>query len=300
MKLNYCHVAGGNFGDDLNTWLWGNFFEDRLFNREDGCSFFGIGTLLSTSNLAGRDKMVVLGSGAGQKCVKYDREKCEFFWVRGPKTASALGLSPGLSIADPAYLLLESPLRELEEKCYKVSIIPHHKSISLLDWSAVSKRCGFNYIDPRCDFQQVIEQIKQSEIVVCESLHGAIVADAFDVPWVAVSYGYRFNHMKWQDWAESMQLTLKVHDLPCAVTGKVKWTTGWKNYIRSKIGKAINNPAWSKRPYRTTGSAELQALEECLLSLAIPEKTSLSDRDVVKGKVNAMMGKIDEFKAQYL
>lgn len=47
--------------------------------------------------------------------------------------------------------------------------------------------------------------------MIAESMHGAIVADSFGVPFGPVTISSRFNDFNWRDWAESpgMDLTFR-------------------------------------------------------------------------------------------
>ena len=83
--IHYCHIEGGNFGDDLNMQLWGRLFPN-LSALKGRALFYGIGTLLD-----GRHdhhvKKVVLGSGIGEAHKARTDNNWDFRWVRGPKTA---------------------------------------------------------------------------------------------------------------------------------------------------------------------------------------------------------------------
>lgn len=56
----------------------------------------------------------------------------------------------------------------------------------------------------------MIRKLAAAPLVITESMHGAILADAFGTPWKAVSISHRFNAEKWHDWADSLDLTLEV------------------------------------------------------------------------------------------
>ncbi|MCD9485756.1 polysaccharide pyruvyl transferase family protein [Photobacterium iliopiscarium] len=70
MIIEYSRAKTYNFGDDLNLWLWSNFFSDEL-NKKDNIYFLGIGTILSQSRydkyLHHADKIIVLSSGCSDR-----------------------------------------------------------------------------------------------------------------------------------------------------------------------------------------------------------------------------------------
>ena len=45
--------------------------------------------------------------------------------------------------------------------------------------------------------------------MLAESLHAAIIADAFRVPWIPVRIGHKFLAGKWTDWAAGIGVTLQ-------------------------------------------------------------------------------------------
>ena len=48
MKLYYYRATQGNFGDDLNSWLWEELVPGRWSDEDDGELFCGIGTIIGT------------------------------------------------------------------------------------------------------------------------------------------------------------------------------------------------------------------------------------------------------------
>ncbi len=44
-------------------------------------------------------------------------------------------------------------------------------------------------------------------------MHGAIVADAYRIPWIGVDM-YGVNKFKWQDWMLSLELDVPLYKLP--------------------------------------------------------------------------------------
>ena len=91
--------------------------------------------------------------------------------------------------------------------------IPHRLTARLdLNWQRVTDRLGAEVVLPGGESQEVIRRIASAELVIAESMHAAIIADAFRVPWIPVRISHHFNEFKWQDWADSVEATLEYHD----------------------------------------------------------------------------------------
>lgn len=208
MKLFYYSDSTGNFGDDLNAWLWPQLLPGVL-DDDEGTLFVGIGSILD-KRIPQRPNKVVFGTGVGYGLLPVLDERWRICCVRGPLTAEALGLPAGLAITDPAVLV--STLRKPPvAKTHRVSFIPHFRSpararekgVALLQ---ICARLGINYIDPSADVVEVLEGIERSELVLCEAMHGAIVADALRVPWVPLRLYDHILELKWKDWCGSLDL----------------------------------------------------------------------------------------------
>ena len=92
--------------------------------------------------------------------------------------------------------------------------MPHWRSTAFWDWRTLCDAVGLTYIDPCAPVPQVLAQLRGARLVITEALHGAIVADAFRVPWVAVR-GYRsVLESKWDDWCASLGMTYNPIGLP--------------------------------------------------------------------------------------
>ena len=129
-------------------------------------------------------------------------------------TAAKLGLAPEKGIVDPAVMVTEMPEFQNLQKIYKKTFVPHWESAEFGMWDTVCEPAGLTYLDPRGEAKSVIKQIAQSEMIVAESMHGAILADAFRVPWVAVSTSQSINSFKWSDWAGSVGVTYEPRYIP--------------------------------------------------------------------------------------
>lgn len=228
MELHYYKDAVGNFGDDLNPWLWPQLFPMPIRAcADDQTLFIGIGSLLNHRVPSMPPKKIVFGAGCGYGPAPAVTDQWRFWCVRGPLTASALGLPPSAAICDGAVLV-----RELMEPAPSpggaAAFMPHHRTSPYDDWRAVCAPLGMRYIDPAGSVQETLDLIRMSSLVITESLHGAIVADAFRVPWIPVRTRRRILGFKWEDFALSLGL---VH--------RFEWLLpAWKKDIDWKLKRA--------------------------------------------------------------
>jgi succinoglycan biosynthesis protein ExoV len=212
MDLYYCRTRDGNFGDDMNAWFWDAMIPDRAALAPD-VTLVGIGTIISRRHLAGKPRVVIAGSGTGYGVADpLDRDGVDVAWVRGPRTAAALGLPAAAAITDPAAAVVRLGLFESRPKTGRRLFIPHRITAGLaLDWDRIGRDAGLEVVSPKLDAHAVIQAIADADLVVTESMHGAILADAFRTPWIAVAVSHHFNEFKWGDWAESVEAPLRLH-----------------------------------------------------------------------------------------
>jgi succinoglycan biosynthesis protein ExoV len=163
----------------------------------------------------GDQKKVVFGSGIRPY---YDQFKIDHKWdikfLRGPLSAGALK-NKFEYIADSAYALslVKSDLPPVAKK-YKVSVIPYFRSLSYFNWEKICNELGYHYISPLAEkgIEHTINEIAASEKIICEAMHGAIIADIMRVPWhrfvlsTPETEGERVGEFKWMDWLYSIDL----------------------------------------------------------------------------------------------
>jgi len=126
--------------------------------------------------------------------------------VRGPLTARVLGLGPEAVLTDPAILLARHPAFAQPEPAGDVLFVPHWKSVRYGQWREACALAGVEFVDPCADAHEVVRRIAGARKVIAESMHAAIVADAFRVPWVPVVLSRELAPFKWSDWAASIGL----------------------------------------------------------------------------------------------
>lgn len=264
--------GGTNFGDELNPYIWNKFFPDLFDNNQDKV-FFGIGTILGMSLNYPGAKKIIFGSGVGKTIPILDNEYKVYF-VRGPKSAKALKLNRSYGITDPAILLNKIfDFKEIEKK-YSHSYIPHFTGANDL-YKEACRNVGINYIDPKDDIMTVMKEIAASKIILCEAMHGAIVSDAFRVPWLPVfGIDSHFN-FKWKDWSESMEVPFEFH--------KIK-----RLYIHSNQSFIYKAKSWINQ----------KTVEKQFIKLKNYHGT-LSRDEILEDRIEKIKEKINILKSEY-
>ncbi|MBL8660786.1 MAG: polysaccharide pyruvyl transferase family protein [Rhodospirillales bacterium] len=220
MKLYYWRSPSGNFGDDLNQWLWDDLLPGWR-TWDPARTLLGVGTILNTRLLSDHEKYLVCGSGAGfgQPPTLDGGDRWKVSFVRGQKTADLLGLPKDAAIGDPATIIphltrFSHPSRTRGKS--GTAFVPHCHSDAerIYDWERICDGAGLSYISPRGPSHEIIKAISCCDAVMTESMHAAIIADAFRVPWKPVSLVDNFNKFKWEDWASTLDLQFEIVPLP--------------------------------------------------------------------------------------
>lgn len=217
MELFYWKSRKGNFGDDLNDWLWDSLLPGFRDWATD-VRLIGVGTILHAGYFPASEKTgryLVAGSGVGYGMPPdtSDTSRWDIRSLRGPRSASALGLSGDLGMIDPAVMLSELDMFTGLATQGRPIFIPHISSVDRFDWPRICTAAGIDYVSPCGDSHEVIRRIASAPLVLGESMHAAIIADTFRVPWIAVSLSSTFNAAKWHDWSESLEIPLKIHPM---------------------------------------------------------------------------------------
>lgn len=243
MELFYYISERGNFGDDLNVWLWDDLLPGWR-GWESNRTIFGAGTIANSGFLSRYDAPLIIGSGTGYGSLpgKNILARCDIRAVRGPRSAKALGLPETIPMLDPAImipLVEKGDIYSLPAPTQRTIFIPHYTTASLnLDWQELCEDISIEYVAPEGGSKEVISKISKADLVLTESMHGAILADAYRVPWVPLRINDKFNTYKWQDWGDSLDLELSFVDIFKEVRGLGEfaiWSLG-----RVKASKAAN------------------------------------------------------------
>jgi succinoglycan biosynthesis protein ExoV len=237
-----------------------------VWNADDGVLFAGVGSILNNRIPAARLR-VVFGSGVGYHAppTGYHGEGWRIYCVRGPLSAQVLGLPDGLAVCDSAILVprvITSPPSD-----QTVVFVPHWSSVAIGQWQRACAMAGIEFLDPRGESRSVIERLATARMVIAESMHAAIIAEAFRRPWIAVRASPTISSFKWQDWCQSLGLDYAPVALP--PSGLQEWIEhrclpAAERYAAPGLGRADDGPALKNA----------QLLDRYRLSVAAAERTS--------------------------
>ncbi len=294
MKLQYFQGQRPNFGDELNTWLWPQLLPG-FFDDDPRVLFFGIGSILgSLCNPAA--KKIIFGTGYVAAYSDYVPDvhgpNWEVFFVRGPRTARALGLPDSLGIGDAA-ILLRALHDRLQRKPGYVGFMPHWESLPRGNWSRACALAGIRLIDPTAPVASVLDEILGCEVLIAEAMHGAIVADTLRVPWVPVLPINHAHRDKWFDWAEALRLNFKQHRLWPSSPAEVAFAARYHPWLAS-VGAGLSKGPAS----RLSQPLIVYAAAERLAALA-EEEPCLSADPFLESAFQQMREKLRQLKALY-
>ncbi|MBE9124677.1 MULTISPECIES: polysaccharide pyruvyl transferase family protein [unclassified Coleofasciculus] len=301
MKLYYYKFdKHANFGDELNPWIWKQLIP-HILDEDKRTLFVGIGTLLNRK-LPKAEKTVVFGTGVGYGygTVPKINDSWTIYCVRGPLSAQALGVPEDLAVTD-AGLLVRRLFPANYSKTQQFAFMPHFKhAISASSaWASICEQLGFAYIDPCWSIEKVLSAISETEILIAEAMHGAIIADALRVPWIPIKTSANINSFKWQDWCLSLGIeyqpryVMPLWDFypvfPEAPSTRLR--------IRPEINYWID---WLKQEqlnvFNKIGGDPNQRVARQLMDIAKTAQPFLSDELIVERLTHELEARLEQFK----
>ena len=294
MRLHYFssvsnEYPSGNFGDELNAVLWPKIVDDLLTDRSsDWAVLVGIGTILNSTLANVQGEQFILGSGAGYGDSPPPDEQLHFLAVRGPLTAAKLGIDPAHAVTDAALLIRNfmdqaDPAKARSER--PVAFMPHWTS-GIAAWRKVTERAGLHFIDPTLGVERVMSEISESRLVIAEAMHGAIVADALRVPWIAARTWPGINEEKWMDWTQSMDVEYQPADLFFKRVNLKSWSNGLAHAGLSKI-LSYRLKAIARRAPQLSGECVLDNRLEALNKAVGTLRKKIGDGQASRSKASA-------------
>lgn len=236
----YWHIGQPNFGDDINPQLFERISGQRmrLETGQQKPHLLGMGSILNRSTA----NSFILGSGmlSPLACTKY----AEVFAVRGQKSRDTLGLSSNTPLGDPMVTI--GLFIERNPK-YELGIVPHVTEFASIR-SAMGKQAKI--IDPAASPMSVVKAISECKLILSQSLHGLIVADALGIPnvWIEPSSKMIGGEFKFHDYFSTIDCpkeAVSVGDLPRALNLKGFATIGrfhynikqYRDYLSDSVGR---------------------------------------------------------------
>lgn len=269
MQLYYFRDPNLNFGDDLNPWIWSKLLPD-FFDDDASTLFVGIGTLLN-HRIPSAKHRIVFGSGYGYGEKPHLDDSWNIVCVRGPMTALELSLPSDSAAIDPAVFINELFPFRAQQKIYPVSFMPHCTSAAQGDWALVCQIAGIHYIDPRQDVEKIMTELAASELLLAEAMHGAIAAEAFRVPWIALNCYNHISAFKWQDWCSSIQLAYDPQTVPSLYCGDglESINVRTKNIVKRALhSRQVWSSSWQPPPPIRSTVAEHQHVADILIEIS--------------------------------
>ncbi|MGS2721766.1 polysaccharide pyruvyl transferase family protein [Paraglaciecola aestuariivivens] len=198
-----------NFGDALNPLLFSKVSNGQVVSVKNVLNFtnkpvfYFIGSILDNSK---EKNAIVCGAGFQKENSRFRRAPKEILAVRGPLSRQ-IALKQGLSCpevyCDPALLLPFYYPRNNYKKLFNVGIIPHYADKNILDKLEIERGdFTFNIINIEDNVESVIDKICEVDYILSSSLHGLIVAHAYQIPaaWLLLSDNVIGGDFKFKDY----------------------------------------------------------------------------------------------------
>lgn len=213
MKIYYWNVKK-NFGDLIGPLLIKKFTKlSSEYAIPEESELALMGSILE--HLSPDYEGVIAGAGRLHEESRLRFPNAKILAVRGPLTARGIkGIGKDVVFGDPG--LLADELVEQEDRIYDLGIVPH--------WTdkALEHRSEFRKYHPKVirvadDPLKVIREIGRCKKIVSSSLHGIILADAFNIPRrieIAprmITHPYQEGGLfKWRDYSASIETELEI------------------------------------------------------------------------------------------
>lgn len=205
-----------NFGDTLAPIIVNGVLQkgiSRARDRSDQATLISLGSILHMGDYF--PNALFWGTGYEPAYGRVNRQDLNILAVRGPATKRALSLKCDV-FGDPAILMPFLFPRAIERSAdSKALCVPHQSNPHL------PSNC--DSISPLQPWEEVLAAILRARIVFCESLHAAILAQVYGVPWVwwLGKHG-RKARFKWHDWFESICVQPKAFT-PSRLVAAERW-----------------------------------------------------------------------------
>lgn len=208
---------------------------------------------LQRSNGTGEGTIAFWGCGVRSEMgLSVDlRPHAQFFGVRGPLSREALGLPADTVLGDPGLLLplIHTPNPEVATKGRTICI-PHAfddrsdaELLAMSETEAVVRPMVDNRLDALGD---LLDQIIAADFVLTASLHGAIVAFAFDRPFALWDNGHLDLPLKWRDFC--LSVGFEPRHVPNLSQGREAYAALSPQFVKRPLAPILEACPFSVRP----------------------------------------------------
>ena len=106
-----------------------------------------------------------------------------------------------------------------------------------MPWQEACKNLGLKILDVRSKPRVFIRELVKCDRVLCEAMHGAILADAYGIPWQPIRAHPKISARKCDDWGSSIGAKIDPFTIPeaylerYAYRGMLRVKDGVKRYF---------------------------------------------------------------------
>ncbi|WP_149029422.1 polysaccharide pyruvyl transferase family protein [Corynebacterium halotolerans] len=202
----------------------GDEFTGLLLKRKYGInaewSEFAQSELAATGSIlgspwAGLDKgrkqtLHVVGSGLMTPATRIiPKENLRIHSVRGFLSKEKLGVldDEGIDVGDPGLLVPEVAIAKEVSRRSEIGVILHHTSVGNDALKKKFAHLPVTFLDIRTlDIDSFVAQMRECDVILSQSLHGLIFADALGIPnaWLVLNRIHTGGHFKFYDYFSSV------------------------------------------------------------------------------------------------
>ena len=212
VKWSANKATKNNIGDAINPFLFQKIFSKSIINVKNVLNlgvppvYSFIGSVLDNSKVR---NLTVLGSGFKSEHSKMLIAPKKVVACRGPLTRKKL-INYNISVpevyGDPAILLPDYLNPDVEKK-NKIGVVPHYVDQDNAVLEKWCKRDEVKIIDVFSPMETFVRELKSCELIVSSSLHGIILAHAYQIPatWIRLSDRIAGGDFKFKDYYSSVK-----------------------------------------------------------------------------------------------
>lgn len=249
MIVHWWGYVTSNFGDALTPWMIRRCGHVPVYASAaaEVPNVVGAGSIFGDA----RAPATIWGTGIGS-WMDPIAAHLEIRAVRGPLTrarAEAIGVPCPAVYGDPALLLprLYTPAGKLSRS--RLGIVPHFvdQQIAQAFYAGVP---DMRVIDLLAPIEQVIDEIASCDAILSSSLHGLVVAAAYEIPfgWARFSGGVAGDGTKFRDFYMSVGIDPPAEPMHCeAEAFSVENFASWIPPYAAKVNVSA---LWDACPFR--------------------------------------------------